>query len=356
LEAELVAFARARDGRTVLTVDESFYVKNLDTRRTQAVRRLREWCGRTYVLCGTPAPNSAHDLVQQMDLVDFGGTFGGVEVPDARGAANIVVQRALADRGLYVRHLKRDVLPGLPGKSFESVLVPLQPRQLGLYEEAQRTLIRDLQDTDNASFQFQITSFLARRLALLQICSHPGALARGYTEIPAKLLALDAILEELIERRAEKVVVWSYFRYSLERIVGRYARYGAVRYDGSVSSVDERRDVVRRFQEDASTRLFVGNPAAAGAGLTLHRARIAVYESMSDQAAQYLQSLDRIHRRGQDRQVEYILLLADGTIEGHEYGRLLEKQGRAEALLGDRAEPPPTRERMLGELGVRAAR
>ena len=68
--------------------------------------------------------------------------------------------------------------------------------------------------------------------------------------------------------------------------------------------------------------LFVGDPGAAGAGLTLHRARYAVYESMSNQAAHYLQSLDRIHRRGQDRPVEYLVLLCDETIESPEYERI----------------------------------
>ena len=77
--------------------------------------------------------------------------------------------------------------------------------------------------------------------------------------------------------------------------------------------------------------LFIANPAAAGAGLTLHRARFAVYESMSNQAAHYLQSLDRIHRRGQEREVEYITLLCEDTVEVQEYARLTDKE---RAILG----------------------
>lgn len=123
-----------------------------------------------------------------------------------------------------------------------------------------------------------------------------------------------------------------------------------MRYDGSVETVEERREAVRRFQEDDQTMLFVANPAAAGAGLTLHRARMAIYESMSNQAAHYLQSLDRIHRRGQDRDVEYLILLADTTIEIGEYERLLTKEQSARNLLGDTWQEAPTREGMLHEL------
>ncbi|MGH9892383.1 MAG: SNF2-related protein, partial [bacterium] len=103
LEDDLTGLLRARDGRAVLVIDESFFVKNLDARRTQALRRLREWCGRAFVLCGTPAPNRPDDLIQQFNVVDFGITFEGVDVPDDRHAAITVVQRAIEGRGLYVR-------------------------------------------------------------------------------------------------------------------------------------------------------------------------------------------------------------------------------------------------------------
>ena len=56
-----------------------------------------------------------------------------------------------------------------------------------------------------------------------------------------------------------------------------------------------------------------------GAGLTLHAARFAVYESFSNQAAHYLQKSPPYHRRGYTREVEYFVLLADNTIEPSEF-------------------------------------
>jgi SNF2 family DNA or RNA helicase len=210
--------------------------------------------------------------------------------------------------------------------------------------------VRDLRAVGDREFARNLSSFLARRAALLQICSHPGAVVPGYSETPAKLLALDSLLDDLIGRRGEKVLVWSFFRWSLDAIVSRYSRLNAVRIDGTVSDAQERRRSVRRFQEDDHTMLFVGNPAAAGMGITLHRARFAIYESMSNQAAHYLQSLDRVHRRGQQRDVEYILLLCDRSLETQEYERLTAKEAAAQALLRDAVAPPLTREAMLEEI------
>ncbi len=46
LEAHFEALLRPRADRSVLVVDESFFVKSPDAKRTRALRRLREWCGR----------------------------------------------------------------------------------------------------------------------------------------------------------------------------------------------------------------------------------------------------------------------------------------------------------------------
>jgi len=241
------------------------------------------------------------------------------------------------------------VLPDLPFKRYTRIIIPLQQQQKRLYVAAVRNLILDLRAADDETFHRRIGSFLAKRSALLQICSNPISVVDGYAEIPAKLTALDSLLEETITKKSEKVVLWSFYTASIDAIMSRYQQYYPVRYDGTIPAVADRRAAVRTFQEDNKTMLFVANPAAAGAGLTLHRARIAVYESMSNQAAHYLQSIDRIHRRGQTRDVEYLILLCDKTIEVDEYERLITKERAAQALLGDRVDAPITRKTMLYE-------
>ena len=280
MEAEIRNLLTRYCDRAMFVVDESFFTKNLDAQRTVAVRRLREWCGRAYVLCGTPAPNKPHDLIEQFNIVDFGLTFAGVSLPEDRTTARPLVRQAINDRGLYIRHRKTDVLADLPSKTFNRVLIPLEPVQEMLYRDASQGLIRDLRAIDDDTFSRQIANFLARRTALLQICSNPVSVSEGYDEVPAKLLAMDDLLARFIEEQREKVIIWSFYTTSIEGVLARYQRYCPVRYDGKVRDVDVRRAAVDRFQNDDQTMLFVGNPAAAGAGLTLHRARLAIYESM----------------------------------------------------------------------------
>ncbi len=348
MESELRALLRASGDRAMMVIDESFFAKSLDAKRTRAIRRLREWCGRAFVLCGTPAPNAPEDLVQQFNLVDFGLTFDGIVVPEDRQSQHRVVKQAMEERGAYIRHLKSEALPDLPSRRCSRLLVPLAPEQYRLYSAALERLVADLRIVDDEAFRRRIASFMGQRSTLLQICSNPASVAPGYVETPAKLGVLDQVLEEL-SRRREKAVIWSFYVASIEALVNRYGRYKPVRYDGTVTDTRARREAVRRFQEDGDCMLFIANPAAAGAGLTLHRARIAIYESMSNQAAHYLQSLDRIHRRGQTREVEYLIILCDKTIEVSEYDRLIAKDRSAKSLLGDPEETAVTREAMLAE-------
>src|SRR6202022_3267461 len=126
----------------------------------------------------------------------------------------------------------------------------LEPQQRRLYEGALNSLIVDVQAVDDRQFQRRLLSFLARRAALFQICSHPTSVSDAYNEVPAKLRALDGLLDELVVRRREKIVLWSFYTASITAMVDRYCHLGVVRYDGEVSDIDERRDAVSRFQED----------------------------------------------------------------------------------------------------------
>ncbi len=335
--------------RVVIAADESFAAKNPDASRTQALARVREWCVRAFALCGTPAPNDASDVIAQVSFVDLGRAFGDVRLApdpeDQRAQIREVLQQAV----VFSRNLKSVVLPDLPGRTFTELRIEMEPEQKALYLSVAGALADELQQVSDAQFRADYTSYFARRAALLRICSDPSALGLDFRETPAKLLALDALLEKWIEA-GEKVVLWSFYRSTLDHLAARYAHFGLVRVDGSISDVAERREAVKSFQDDPGTRIFLGNPAAAGAGITLHSAAISVYESMSNQAAHYLQSLDRTHRRGQLREVEYVALLCDGTIEWPEYERLHTKAAMQADLLGDPRTEKLTRELMLDEL------
>lgn len=335
----------------MLVIDESYFVKNSQAIRSKAIAAIRPLCERAIALCGSPAPNSPLDVINQVDLIDGGVAFAGRTIPKDRELAVPEIKKGL-EQTIYLRRLKEEVLPQIPAKQFERVLVDLRPVQESMYTRARDELVLLVKNTDEREFLRNLGSFFAMRSALLQICSNPITVDPSYAEVPAKLLALDRLLNELIGTKNKKVIVWSFFRGSLQSIAQRYQEYGSVRIDGSVISVEDRIEAIDRFQNDDNVRLFIGNAAAAGAGITLTASHHAIYESFSNQAAHYMQSVDRIHRRGQSSNVTSHILLSKHTIEMSEFDRILRKEKSARNLLGDSYKEPITRTRFLVDLGV----
>ena len=92
---------------------------------------------------------------------------------------------------------------------------------------------------------------------------------------------------------------------------------------------------MQRFQDDPSSMLFVGNPQAAGTGLTLTAAHYAIYETLTWRYDLYAQSIDRTHRIGQVRNVTYFKILALDTIDMDIDANLEGKRTLVSELLGD---------------------
>lgn len=350
VEAMLVSLmASASSRKFLLVVDESYYLKNSDSVRSEHASRLRGKCQRCYVLCGTPAPNTAHDLINQFDLADLGFTFGAFKKSRDPEVDWDKIASLTETRGLFIRRLKTDILEHVAEKNFHVLRVDLTGKQKMMYESARSELELELKNLNNEAFKKKLVTYFQKRAALLQICSCPSAIDPTLSEIPAKYEALDELLQNLIGQ-GRKVIVWSFYKRSLDEIQNRYAKYNPVRVDGSIPTA-ARKDAVKLFQEDTQTMLFIGNPAAAGAGITLHSSYDAVYLSYSNQAAHYLQSLDRIHRRGQvSNEVNYYLLICKDTIEETEVIRLRGKEIRQHDLLGDHIKWPSSLDDALKEL------
>ena len=106
-----------------------------------------------------------------------------------------------------------------------------------------------------------------------------------------------------------------------------------MRYDGKTSEAD--RLLAKQQFQAGEVQFFVGNPAAAGTGLTLHAAHTVIYASNSFNFTDRLQSEDRAHRIGLEHPVMYIDLIAPGTVDEHIVRSLIKKLDISSELTGD---------------------
>ena len=123
---------------------------------------------------------------------------------------------------------------------------------------------------------------------------------------------------DIIEEGEGKFIIWANYVQNIESIINllkkNYNSDSVVSIYGEITP-EQRQDAVRRFQEDDKCRFFVGNPSTGGYGLTLTKASYVVYFSNSYNLEVRQQSEDRAHRIGQSKNVLYIDLVAEKTID-----------------------------------------
>ncbi|MDE2823935.1 MAG: DEAD/DEAH box helicase, partial [Chloroflexota bacterium] len=158
------------------------------------------------------------------------------------------------------------------------------------------------------------------------------------TEVPGKITA---VMDELgiLQAKGEKVVVWSYFVGTLERIQQECDRQdirGKTIWGGTPTGEDAgatgRAAIIQEFTDPTSgLDVLIANPAACAESISLHKTcGHAIYYDLSYNCAQYLQSLDRIHRVGgsETRTARYSFLMYEDTFEGEILHNLIGKAQR----------------------------
>lgn len=320
------AFLRRK--KTWLILDESQKVKNPYAKTTNAIIRLARLASRRCLMSGTAVANRLHDIWSQFRILDGGKLFGldfekdflskYAYIADPFGHMQIVGYKNSDEikdriRRISIRRLKTEVLD-LPPKVFSKIPVELSEKQRAIYGS-----IEDASDDEIIQcIELGIPlpdNTLRTHIRKIQAASNPKLLpATVFSDTPSKMEALDEIVESTLSAPDSKIVIWSCFIDTIKEIASRYKEYGVVTVFGEIPITD-RPEVISKFQNDDSVRVFVGNPACAGAGITLTRASTAVYYDRDFNLSNFLQSQDRIHRIGQVGTCTIFILVAVGTID-----------------------------------------
>lgn len=148
----------------------------------------------------------------------------------------------------------------------------------------------------------------------------------------------ERLLEILKSIKAEapelKIIIFTEYRDTLFYLLERLKNSGyTVASIHGLMKMQERVKQEKFFREQAD--LLVGTDAA-GEGLNLQFANIAINYELPWNPNRIEQRIGRVHRYGQKREVRAFNFLAAETIEGRIYERLLEKIEEMKGALGDR--------------------
>lgn len=358
--AQLVELLKNK--KTMLVLDESHYVKRLSGGVwAPAMLELAPFAAKRVILTGTPVPNGIEDIWSQMTflwpdppLLGTRERFTDRVQTGGSGMAGEIRDELLP---LFWRVKKSDV--DLPEPIFYYISVSMKPYQAAIYRAIGIKVLSDIEASPVEREKLRLWR-KAKMVRLLQAASNPSLLtehspefevpplnAAGLTvsqlienysdyEVPAKVEMAVKLVESILAKDPHaKVVVWSAFVHNLVTLDKALANYeprvihGKVPKDASEDSDFNREGLIRDFKTNPRYRVMLANPGACAESISLHKiCKHAIYMDRSFNGAQYMQSLDRIHRLGLERAdiVHYYVLKATETVDELVNSRLEDKR------------------------------
>lgn len=342
--------------------DEVHYLKNSKSDRTREIfgcGKFKEQeriepirARRMLLLTGTPLPNKTRELWPIIHALDKDGlgknrmvfektycdgqwvplipksrlTFHGVpqeppkdmskfkHVWQANGSTNSEALQVYLRSKFMVRRLRADVLPMLPKKRRQVILVEAEgiknliEKERKIYEEYGQ----DLSDLDLDTPEFSKISLVRKEI--------------GIKKVP---FIIDRVKEALNE--VSKLVLFVHHLDVLDQIREAFPFICSV-VDSRVQN-DARQEEVDRFQSDKERRIFLGTTGAAGVGFTLTAAWLAIFGESEWVPSTVTQAEDRLCRIGQTQGVLIQHIVLKDSMDERQIQLMIAKQEIADRTL-----------------------
>jgi len=334
--------------KVLMAIDESTTIKNQAAKRTKNIISLGKHAKYRRIMTGSPITKNPLDLFSQCEFLDpwllnydsfyaFRNRYAKMKNMYLRDRTIQVVDAfqnlgELSEKvkGFSYRVLKEDCLD-LPPKNFIKRYVTLTPDQKRIYEQMKKEAMAIL----NGKVTTTMT-VLTQLMRLHQItCGHFTADDGSTQSVESnRLNELMLVLEEI----EGKAIIWANYQLSvgeiIQRIIKEHGKDSYVHYYG-LTSQEDRQDNIRKFQNDPKCRFLIGTPQTGGYGITLTQANTVIYFSNGYDLEKRLQSEDRAHRIGQKKNVTYIDLIAEDTVDEKIVKALRSKINIASEVMGE---------------------
>jgi SNF2 family DNA or RNA helicase len=334
---------------SMMAVDESTTIKNPTAIRTKTIIDLGKDVKYKRILTGSPVTKSPLDLFTQCYFLDpwlldqqsyysFKTRYAIMRQINVSGRMIQIVSgyRNLGElsnqlKPFSFRCLKDDCLD-LPAKTFMKRIIQLTDEQQKVYDQMKKLALAEL----NGKLTTTVNA-ITQIMRLHQItCGHFKS--DDGTVQKLKNNRLDELMDVLSEMEG-KAVIWAHYRYDIEVIVSAIKKeYGdntVVTYYGDTTT-DDRQKAIKSIQDPESpVRFVVGTPQTGGYGITLTGASTMIYYSNGYDLEKRQQSEARIDRIGQTRNMTYIDLIAEKTIDEKIVKALRDKVNIATQVMGE---------------------
>ncbi|MGC8979160.1 DEAD/DEAH box helicase [Caldisericum sp.] len=286
----------------LLIVDECHMIKQLSAQRTKAVLRIGEKIEKIIALSGTPLLNRPLEIYPIIKLLKP-SLFRSKKVFMDRycpglyhqGVSNLDELHDILRSNMMIRRLKKDVLKELPEKRRITELLIPEKEDMIRYNKMKDEFIDLIEKGADQDVRLVMETKLRQLLGEIKV-----PVATEY-------------IRNLLEASGDKIVVFCYHRAVVNELLIKFQQI-AVGFSGE-DIAEYRAEQERRFIEDPAVRMLVTTFGAGGVGLNLQVANKVIILELPWRPGDLLQAEDRIHRIGQTKNTETIILVSARTVD-----------------------------------------
>ena len=356
-QSEIKTFFTQKGINIFMVIDEAHYIKQISGNWAAAVLNISKHAKYRCILTGTPIPNGYSDIY---NLFDFLWPENDTIESSARNKLQRLEKNTSIDEAknileskvgpLFYRVRKKDL--GLKAANYHApIMLTMNKHEQIIYSAIENKIRNYAMDDYLKNIDFIDKLKRGRMIRLRQSVSYVNLLQHvidnydeemfdkekdlryiishyDKLELPAKFEYLTKKIREL-QAKKEKVVIWTNFVGTIKKLekyisgeLKIYCRtiYGKTPIEKTSISDELTREEIRHefVDEQSGLDILIANPAACAESISLHKTcHNAIYYDLTYNCAQYLQSLDRIHRVGGSEKIEanYYFLQYANTID-----------------------------------------
>lgn len=327
-----------------LIVDESNLVKNHRAKRTERVTWLAEDCKYKLILNGTPISRNEADLFSQWYILDWRilgyksfWSFAKNHIEWDKHIPKRIV------RTLNVDYLTRKIAPytyqitkeeslELPTKTYMDYYCEMTNNQKSVYDFVAEKLLFEVDEMEPHTI-YRLFSGLQNVISGFNVTfNNRKMIKEKMFKDPYDNPRIEILLE-IINRFKGKFIIFCKYTHEINDIIEvlnrEYGRNAAVPFDGSVTQ-KVRQEYLSRFKNRVN--FLVANKVTAGYGLNLQFCNNIIFYSNDWDFATRSQAEDRVHRIGQNKQVNIIDICAADTLDERILSNLNKKENLVDSF------------------------
>lgn len=384
LEQEIIDFLK--QNKVMVVVDEAHRIKNAEGIWGRSAIEIAKEATAKIVLTGTPVPNGYEDLYNLFrfiypfkfqDILEIHYdqlkelTKSTISTEDER------VQNFIKRIKPYFIRIKKYDLK-LPDTEEKMISIEMDINQRKIYDFIEEKYIKSFQVNPSANVKDVLNK--AKLIRLRQAATNPSLLLKtlqdsledsdfgsdpnmnfatihnetiddseifreivNYNKVstPKKFIEIKNIFKNHVSINNGKVIVWTIFIQNAEELQ-KYLEKQNIKTKLLIGRIpqEEREKIIKKFNnpEDSGFQVVIANPFSVSESISLHKGcHNAIYMERDYNAANFLQSKDRIHRVGLPDNIitNYFYLVSDESIDSVINERLDLKVRRMEKIIDE---------------------